>query len=86
MHYIVGKPEEQAFSEKWNEFFKYFQKFNFFPSTQFAEFGLAQIHESSPGCRPNGSDHKRPIQKKDHPDKYGCICREFKGLPHFFRQ
>ncbi|MFC1505079.1 4Fe-4S binding protein [Thermodesulfobacteriota bacterium] len=31
MHYIVGKPEERVFSEKWNEFFKYFQKFNFFP-------------------------------------------------------
>jgi hypothetical protein len=31
MHYIVGKPQEKAFSEKWNEFFKFFQKFNFFP-------------------------------------------------------
>ena len=31
MHYIVGKPQEKAFSEKWDEFFKFFQKFNFFP-------------------------------------------------------
>ena len=31
MHYIVGKPEEKAFSEKWNEFFNLFRKFNFFP-------------------------------------------------------
>ena len=31
MHYIVGKPQEKAFSEKWNDFFKFFQKFNFFP-------------------------------------------------------
>ncbi len=28
MHYIVGKSDERAFSEKWNEFFKFFQKFN----------------------------------------------------------
>ena len=31
MHYIVGKPQEKAFSEKWNEFFQYFQRFNFSP-------------------------------------------------------
>jgi len=31
MHYIVGKPEEKAFSEKWNEFFLFFKKFNFPP-------------------------------------------------------
>ena len=31
MHYIVGKPEEKAFSEKWNEFLNFFRKFNFFP-------------------------------------------------------
>ena len=31
MHYMVGKPHEKEFSEKWDEFFKFFQKFNFFP-------------------------------------------------------
>jgi len=31
MHYNVGKPQEKEFSEKWNEFFEYFKKFNFFP-------------------------------------------------------
>ncbi len=31
MHYNVGKPEEREFFEKWNEFFEYFKKFNFFP-------------------------------------------------------
>ena len=31
MHYIVGKPGEKVFSQKWNDFFRYFQKFNFFP-------------------------------------------------------
>ncbi len=31
MHYMVGKPREKAFSEKWNELFKFFRKFNFFP-------------------------------------------------------
>lgn len=31
MHYIVGRPEEKTFSEKWNDFFLFFQKFNFFP-------------------------------------------------------
>lgn len=31
MHYNVGKSVEKEFSEKLNELFKYFQKFNFFP-------------------------------------------------------
>ena len=31
MHYLMGKPQEKEFSEKWNEFFKFFKKFNFFP-------------------------------------------------------
>jgi len=31
MHYSIGKPHEKEFSEKWNEFFKFFKKFNFFP-------------------------------------------------------
>jgi NAD-dependent dihydropyrimidine dehydrogenase PreA subunit len=31
MHYLVGKPQEKAFSEKWNEFFIFFRKFNFSP-------------------------------------------------------
>jgi len=31
MHYIVGKPYEKEFSEKFDEYFKLFRKFNFFP-------------------------------------------------------
>lgn len=31
MFYIMGKPQEKAFSEKWEEYFKFFRKFNFFP-------------------------------------------------------
>jgi hypothetical protein len=31
MHYLMGRPEETAFSEKWKEFFLFFKKFNFFP-------------------------------------------------------
>jgi len=31
MHYLVGKPQEKEFSKKWNEFFEFFVKFNFFP-------------------------------------------------------
>ena len=31
VHNLMGKPQEKEFSEKWNDFFKYFQKFNFFP-------------------------------------------------------
>ena len=31
VHYSVGKQHEKEFSEKWNDFFKFFQKFNFFP-------------------------------------------------------
>ena len=31
VHNLMGKPQEKEFSEKWNEFFKFFLKFNFFP-------------------------------------------------------
>lgn len=31
MHYNAGKPQEKIFSEKWNDFFEFFRKFNFFP-------------------------------------------------------
>jgi Pyruvate/2-oxoacid:ferredoxin oxidoreductase delta subunit len=31
MHYLVGKPQEKAFSEKFEAYFKNFQKFNFYP-------------------------------------------------------
>lgn len=31
MHYNSGRAEEKIFSQKWNEFFEYFRKFNFFP-------------------------------------------------------
>ena len=29
--YLMGKPQEKEFSQKWNEFFQFFKKFNFFP-------------------------------------------------------
>lgn len=31
VHYLMGKPLEKEFSQKWNEFFQFFKKFNFFP-------------------------------------------------------
>lgn len=31
VHYLMGKPHEKEFSQKWDEFFQYFKKFNFFP-------------------------------------------------------
>ncbi|MFO7560379.1 MAG: 4Fe-4S binding protein [Desulfobacterales bacterium] len=31
MHYLMGKPQEKEFSKKWNAFFQFFVKFNFFP-------------------------------------------------------
>jgi NAD-dependent dihydropyrimidine dehydrogenase PreA subunit len=31
MFYLVGHPVEKAFSEKWDAFFRFFQKFNVFP-------------------------------------------------------
>jgi len=34
MHYLMDKPEQKEFSEKWNEFFLYFKKFNFTPLRQ----------------------------------------------------
>ena len=31
MHYLVGKPREKAFSEKFDEYFQFFKRFNFSP-------------------------------------------------------
>jgi ferredoxin len=31
MHYLIGAPSEKAFSGKWNDFFKSFLKYNFYP-------------------------------------------------------
>jgi Pyruvate/2-oxoacid:ferredoxin oxidoreductase delta subunit len=31
MYYMMDKPHEKTFSEKWNEYFKFFKKFNFYP-------------------------------------------------------
>ncbi len=43
MHYIMGKPNEKEFSKKWNEFFKFFQKFNFFPSRNIQNLVLPKL-------------------------------------------
>lgn len=37
MHYIVGKPHEKEFSEKFDEYFKLFRKFNF------SHYGMCRI-------------------------------------------
>jgi len=43
VHYLSGKPQETAFSEKWNEFFKYFRKFNFFPFRELQNMFLSSF-------------------------------------------
>lgn len=40
MYYIMGKPQEKAFSEKWNNHLKYFSKFNFYPLRNFQNIFL----------------------------------------------
>jgi Pyruvate/2-oxoacid:ferredoxin oxidoreductase delta subunit len=47
MHYIMGKPHEKEFSEKWDEFFKFFQKFNFFPSRNIQNLILPKLLKPS---------------------------------------
>jgi len=68
IYYLKEKPQEKVFSEKWNEYFKFFLKFNFFPlrnlhsapqETTFWLFYLpinAREHRLSLGFRPEIKD------------------------------
>ena len=47
MHYIMGKPNEKEFSEKWSEFFQFFRKFNFFPSRNIQNLVMPNILKPS---------------------------------------
>ncbi len=44
---LMGSPLEKEFSEKWNDFFKYFQKFNFFPLRNLQNLVLPSLLSAS---------------------------------------
>ena len=48
-HYLMGKPEEKLFSEKFLEFVKFFQKFNFTPVRGMQNLVLRSIVKPSQG-------------------------------------
>jgi len=67
MHYIVGKPHEKEFSEKWEEFFKFFQKFNFFPLRNVQNIVLRNILKPSQDTALMNPEIKGKNKKKTIP-------------------
>ena len=43
VHYLMGKPGEREFTDKFNDYFKYFRKFNFFPLRNIQNFILSSV-------------------------------------------
>lgn len=67
MHYIVGKPNEKEFSEKWEEFFKFFYKFNFFPLRNVQNIVLRHILKPSQDTALMNPEIKSKNKKKTIP-------------------
>jgi ferredoxin len=67
MHYLVGKPQERAFSEKWNEYFKFFQKFNFFPLRNVQNLVLRNLIKPNQDTALMDPEMKGPSKRKTIP-------------------
>lgn len=49
MHYLMGKPQEKAFSEKFNEYFQFFKRFNISPLRELQGLVLDPIMKPGQG-------------------------------------
>lgn len=67
MHYIVGKPHEKEFSEKWEEFVTFFHKFNFFPLRNVQNIILRHMLKPSQGTALMNPEIKSKNKKKTIP-------------------
>lgn len=47
MHYSVGKIHEREFSEKWDQFFRFFKTFNFFPLRNIQDMAMRRVLKPS---------------------------------------
>lgn len=64
MHYLVGKPEEKEFSKKWNEFFEFFLKFNFFPLRNLQNIVLRPFIKPTQGAVIMNPENKGKSKRK----------------------
>jgi Pyruvate/2-oxoacid:ferredoxin oxidoreductase delta subunit len=83
MHYIVGRPEERAFSEKWNEFFKYFQRFNFFPLRNLQNRVLRRLANPSQNAALMDPAQKDKSRRRTIPINTAVSTAETRIIPTF---
>jgi ferredoxin len=83
MHYIVGKPQEKAFSEKWNAFFEYFQKFNFFPLRNVQNLVMRHWSKANQGTALMNPNMEGMTKRKTIPINTALSSSEAKVYPTF---
>jgi ferredoxin len=84
MHYVMGKPEEKAFSEKWNEFFKFFQKFNFFPLRNIQNLVLPSLLKPSQDSALMDPEIKDENKRKTIPINTSVSVPDSQVYPTFY--
>jgi len=82
MHYIVGKPHEKEFSEKFDEYFKLFRKFNFFPLRNVQNIVLRHMLKPSQDTALMNPEIKSKNKKKTIPISTK-ITHDLKVYPSF---
>jgi ferredoxin len=82
MHYIVGKPYEKEFSEKFDEYFKLFRKFNFFPLRNVQNIVLRHMLKPSQDTALMNPEIKSKNKKKTFPISAKITC-DSKVYPSF---
>jgi ferredoxin len=82
MHYIVGKPYEKEFSEKFDEYFKLFRKFNFFPLRNVQNIVLRHMLKPSQDTALMNLEIKSKNKKKTFPISAKITC-DSKVYPSF---
>ena len=83
MHYNVGKPQEREFSEKWNEFFEYFKKFNFFPLRNVQNLIMRKMQKPNQDAALMNPDMKGKTKRKTIPINTSLSSSDTKIYPTF---
>ena len=84
MHYLVGKPQERAFSEKWNEYFKFFRKFNFYPLRNVQNVLLRPFVKPSQDSAIMDPDIAGKTKRKTIPINTNVSVADSTALPTFY--
>lgn len=83
MHYMVGKPQEKEFSEKWNEFFKFFKKFNFPPIRNLQNVFLSSFLKPTQSVAIMDPEVKSKNKRKTIPINTSIPSQDSKVYPTF---